>query len=140
MVTLCNGGVSVVTAQGYGILSKPIERFHRTMNTMLWKVINAHQRDWEVWLPFVMVAYRSSRHEATGFSPNLLVWTGNRRTGGPGVWQATRCVKNTKHEQNNFLFRYMHVIIFGYRYLYARYIRVHALVDYFYTKDSSQRF
>src|SRR6218665_2402635 len=110
------------------------------MNTMLGKVINAHQRDWEVWLPFVMVAYRLSRHEATGFSPNLLVWTGNRRTGGPGVWQDTRCVKNTKHEQNNFLFLYMHVIIFGYQYLYARYICVRAFVDYFYTKDSSTWF
>jgi len=34
----------------------------------------------------------------------------------------------------------MHVIIFGYRCFSARYIRVHALVDYFYTKDSSTQF
>ena len=34
----------------------------------------------------------------------------------------------------------MHVIKFGYRCLYACYIRVRALVDYFYTKDSNTRF
>src|SRR6218665_861759 len=51
------------------------------MNTMLGKVINAYQRDWEKWLPLVLAAYRSSRHEATGFSPNLLMF--GRETRAP---------------------------------------------------------
>src|SRR6218665_3468209 len=109
------------------------------MNTMLGKVVNPHQRDWEKWLPLVLAAYRSSRGYGILSKP-IDVWTGNTHTGRLGVWQATRCVKNTKHEQNNFLFLYMHVIIFGYRCLYERYIRVRALVDYFYSKDSSTRF
>jgi transposase InsO family protein len=46
-----------------------IERFHRTLNSMLGKVVAEHQRDWDAWLPFVMAAYRASRHESTGYSP-----------------------------------------------------------------------
>jgi hypothetical protein len=50
-----------------------IERFHRTLNSMLAKVIREDQRDWDDKLPAVMMAYRASTHESTGFSPNRLV-------------------------------------------------------------------
>jgi transposase InsO family protein len=50
-----------------------IERLHRTMNSMLGKVVAEHQKDWDTHLPYVMAAYRASRHEATGYSPNHLV-------------------------------------------------------------------
>src|SRR6185436_3078350 len=50
-----------------------IERFHRTLNTMLGKVVETSQRDWDERLPGVMAAYRASRHETTGFSPNYLI-------------------------------------------------------------------
>jgi len=50
-----------------------IERFHRTLNAMLGKVVSEHQRDWDTYLPFVMAAYRASRHESTSYSPNYLV-------------------------------------------------------------------
>jgi transposase InsO family protein len=50
-----------------------IERFHRTLNSMLGKVINEKQDDWDLMLPYVMAAYRSSRHESTGYSPNMLM-------------------------------------------------------------------
>ena len=49
-----------------------VERFHRTLNTMLGKVVKESQRDWDDRLPAVMAAYRASPHEATGFSPNRL--------------------------------------------------------------------
>jgi len=49
-----------------------IERFHKTMNSMLGKVVADHQRDWDTRLSFVMAAYRASRHNSTGYSPNLL--------------------------------------------------------------------
>jgi len=42
-----------------------IERFHRTLNAMLAKAIRSHQRNWDVALPYVLAAYRSSKHEAT---------------------------------------------------------------------------
>ena len=49
-----------------------VERFHRTLNTMLGKVVSDTQRDWDDKLPAVMAAYRASPHETTGFSPNRL--------------------------------------------------------------------
>jgi hypothetical protein len=41
---------------------------------MLAKVVDLNQRDWSARLPQVMAAYRASQHEATGFSPNFLVY------------------------------------------------------------------
>ena len=58
-----------------------IERFHRTMNSMLGKVISSHQRDWDEVLPYVLSAYRASQHEVTGFSPNYLMF--GRETRAP---------------------------------------------------------
>ena len=50
-----------------------IERFHRTLNSMLAKVIRSDQRDWDIKLPGVMMADRASVHEATRYTPNRLV-------------------------------------------------------------------
>jgi transposase InsO family protein len=50
-----------------------IERFHRTLNAMLAKVVSDCQRDWDEHLPSVMAAYRASSHAATGYSPNYLM-------------------------------------------------------------------
>ena len=46
------------------------ERFHRTLNTMMEKVLSHSQRDWDERLPALMAAYCASPHEATEFSPN----------------------------------------------------------------------
>jgi transposase InsO family protein len=51
-----------------------VERFHRTLNAMLGKVVSEKQRDWDEWLPLVMTAYRASPHTATGHSPNKLTF------------------------------------------------------------------
>jgi len=51
-----------------------VERFHRTLNSMLAKVIKTNQRDWDDCLPTVMAAYRAAKHSSTGFSPNALVF------------------------------------------------------------------
>jgi len=40
---------------------------------MLGKTVSCHQRDWDVRLPFVMAAYRASRHDSTKYTPNMLV-------------------------------------------------------------------
>ena len=50
-----------------------VERFHRTLNSMLAKVIDDNQKDWDDRLPSVMAAYRASRHASTNFTPNVLV-------------------------------------------------------------------
>ena len=51
-----------------------VERFNRTLNNMLGKVVAENQKDWDMKLPFVMAAYRASQHESTGYSPNYLVF------------------------------------------------------------------
>ena len=32
-----------------------------------------HQRDWDARLPYAMAVYRATQHDATGYSPNMLV-------------------------------------------------------------------
>jgi len=51
-----------------------VERFHRTLNSLLAKVVDVHQRDWDEHVPFVLAAYRATPHSATGFSPNFLLF------------------------------------------------------------------
>jgi hypothetical protein len=51
-----------------------VERFHRTLNSMLSKVVAENQRDWDLHIDFVLAAYRGTKHESTGFTPNFLVF------------------------------------------------------------------
>jgi len=55
----CNGGV---------------ERWHSTMNSLLAKTVQTHQRDWPQRLPYVVAAHNATVHESTGFSPNFLTY------------------------------------------------------------------
>jgi len=49
-----------------------VERFHRTLNTVLGKLVSSNQRDWDERLPYVLAAYRATVHSSTGFTPNRL--------------------------------------------------------------------
>jgi len=49
-----------------------VERFHRTLNTMLAKIIDERQRDWDEHVTFVMMVYRATQHTSTDFTPNRL--------------------------------------------------------------------
>ena len=50
-----------------------VERFNRTLCTMLGTFVEDNQRIWDTLLPYVMMAYRSTEHETTGMSPNMLM-------------------------------------------------------------------
>ena len=50
------------------------ERFHRTLNSMLAKVVSESQRDWDKHVAPVMAAYRSTVHRSTGYSPNFIIY------------------------------------------------------------------
>ena len=50
-----------------------VERFNKTLATMLSSYVNEYHTDWDEYLPFVMMAYRSVEHETTGCSPNYLM-------------------------------------------------------------------
>ena len=51
-----------------------IERQHRTLNTILGKVVSDHQTDWDKMLPYVAAALRASPSESTGYSTNYLMF------------------------------------------------------------------
>ena len=51
-----------------------LERFHRTLNQMIGKVVSEGQRDWDQYVQPVMAAYRASEHVVTGFSSNFLMF------------------------------------------------------------------
>lgn len=51
-----------------------IERYHRTMNQMIGKMVAENHRNWHEILPIVAAAYRASVHESTGYSPNYLIF------------------------------------------------------------------
>ncbi|KAJ8016329.1 hypothetical protein DPEC_G00006060 [Dallia pectoralis] len=46
-----------------------IERFNRTLLSMLSLFVDDNQLNWDLLLPYVMMAYRSSIHASTGFTP-----------------------------------------------------------------------
>ena len=46
-----------------------IERLNKTIKNMLSKVTVDHEDKWHEYLPLVLFAYNSSKHESTGFSP-----------------------------------------------------------------------
>ena len=61
---------SVMRPQANGVT----ERFNRTLATMLTMYCIQDQKDWDLYLPQVMMAYRSSVHSSTGQSPNKMVY------------------------------------------------------------------
>ena len=51
-----------------------VERMNRTLQDMLAKYVSDHQRDWDEHLPLVMMAYRSSVHASTQYTPFYLLF------------------------------------------------------------------
>ena len=51
-----------------------VERYHRSLNSILAKIICDNQRDWCERAPVAAAAYRASVHETTGYSPNFLTY------------------------------------------------------------------
>jgi len=51
-----------------------VERFNRTIEEYLKKVVSREQRDWEEHVPMFLMAYRAAKHEATQFSPAEVVF------------------------------------------------------------------
>ena len=51
-----------------------VERFNRTLLQMLKTVVNEERNDWDEHLPYVVAAYRQTRHESTGYTPFFLMY------------------------------------------------------------------
>ncbi|MCG7878903.1 MAG: RNase H-like domain-containing protein, partial [Candidatus Thiodiazotropha endolucinida] len=50
-----------------------VERYNKTLAKLLSAFVNEDHTDWDQLLPYVMMAYRSSEHETTGFTPNYMM-------------------------------------------------------------------
>lgn len=50
-----------------------VERFNRTLATMLSMFVDENHKNWDEQIPYVMMAYRATEHETTGMSPNMLM-------------------------------------------------------------------
>ena len=46
-----------------------VEKFNRTLESMLAKVVSDHQTDWDYHLLQLLFAYRTAIHDTTGFTP-----------------------------------------------------------------------
>jgi transposase InsO family protein len=76
MAELCRayGIVKLRTTSYKASTNGMVERFHRTLNSMLGKVVSETQRDWDHHVAPVMAAYRATVHSSTGYTPNFLVY------------------------------------------------------------------
>ena len=50
-----------------------VERFNRSVQDMLAKLVNSDRTNWDDLLPYVMCAYRATPHESTGVTPNRMM-------------------------------------------------------------------
>ncbi|GFT47113.1 retrovirus-related Pol polyprotein from transposon 412 [Trichonephila clavipes] len=51
-----------------------VERFNRTILNSLSLLVSSNQQDWNKKLPFFLIAYRSTVHETTGYSPSQMLF------------------------------------------------------------------
>ena len=51
-----------------------VERFNRTLKSMLSLFVSENQRDWDRHLPLLLMAYRSAVHETTGCTPSEMMF------------------------------------------------------------------
>jgi hypothetical protein len=51
-----------------------VERLNRTLKLCLGKYVAGHQRDWDVYLPMVLFAYRTAMHTTCGATPFELLY------------------------------------------------------------------
>jgi len=50
-----------------------VERFNHTLIDMIAKFVAGHQKDWDIYIPYVLFAYRTSPQGSTGDSPFYLM-------------------------------------------------------------------
>jgi len=64
-------GISSMRTTAFKPSSNPIERGHRTLNAMIGKLIDKH-KEWSQYLDYIALAYNSTCHKSTSFTPNFL--------------------------------------------------------------------
>ena len=90
------------------------ERFHRTLNAMIAKVVKESQKDWDELLPQLVAAYRSSIHSTTGFSPNFIIFGNENRAPVDLVLQNPETMPAESWSINDFVARKQEVMLQAY--------------------------
>ena len=75
-----------------------VERFNKTLCSMLRAYIDDNHSNWDLLLPYIMMAYRAADHESTGLSPNMLMFGRNTKTPLDVIYEMP---PNVKHEPTN---------------------------------------
>jgi hypothetical protein len=50
-----------------------VEQMNATLEKMILSFIDKNHKDWDLYLPLLMAAYRSTVHPATGYTPNMMM-------------------------------------------------------------------
>ena len=90
------------------------ERFHRTLNAMIAKVVKESQKDWDELLAQLVAAYRSSVHSTTGYSPNFLMFGKENRAPVDLVLQNPETMPNENWSVNDFVARKQEIMLQAY--------------------------
>ena len=62
------------TSSGHPSCNGQVERFNRTLVSMIKAYLKGQQREWDKHLGCLAAAYRATPHESTGFTPNMLMF------------------------------------------------------------------
>ena len=76
-----------------------VERFNRTLEDMLSKFVSANQKDWDIYVPLLTMAYRATPQESTHVSPNMMML--GREINLPIDIMFGNCPSNETHIDNN---------------------------------------
>jgi hypothetical protein len=76
LTSLCNvfGIKKLRTSAYHASANGRVERSHRTLNSIIAKVVSENQRNWHEVLNFAVAAYNASFNESTKYSPNFLMF------------------------------------------------------------------
>ena len=71
MIALCKslGNKRTQTTAYHPQGNGQVERFNCTLEAMLSKMVRENQKNWDLLIPKALLAYRTSLHESTGYSP-----------------------------------------------------------------------
>jgi len=88
-------GITHLRSSGYRPQTNGVcEVWHRTLNSMLAKVIRENQRDWPDLVPYVVFCYNATEHSVTGFCPFFIF------TGRQPLWNVDLLLQDTQAEES----------------------------------------
>jgi len=86
-------GVNRLRTSGYRPQTNgTVEVWHRTLHSMIAKLVDEGQRNWSSLLPYVTFCYNATGHSATGFPPFLFFTDGC--PSGPSTWFCQMSLRN----------------------------------------------